>query len=107
MDSGTNSVQTVEVVYALPSEQHSVQVTIAPGMSAAEAVARSGIVERFPEIEQRPLVLGLFGRRISLSQPVSAGDRVEICRPLVADPREMRHQLWKQGRVIGNKAVDE
>jgi len=94
---------TVEVVYALPDAQHIVCVAARTGMTAAEAVARSGLADRFAEIAAAPLVLGLFGRRIDADHRVEPGDRIEICRPLQADPREMRKFLTATGRVIGQR----
>jgi uncharacterized protein len=94
----------VEVVYALPDEQHIVPLEVASGATAEDAVRASGIVEAFPDIAARPLVLGLFGERIEPDHVLSPGDRVEVCRPLVRDPRELRRELLAQGRVMGDPA---
>jgi putative ubiquitin-RnfH superfamily antitoxin RatB of RatAB toxin-antitoxin module len=93
----------VTVIYALSESQHIAEVECAVGLSASEAVERSGLATRFPEIRDRPLVLGLFGRRIDPQTPVRPGDRVEICRPLLRDPRELRRYMTAQGRVIGQR----
>lgn len=92
----------IEVVFALPDEQCIVEVGYVRGLTASEAVARSGLPERYPEIAAAPLVLGLYGARIALDHAVKPGDRIEICRPLKCDPRERRRQLWREGRAIGN-----
>jgi len=92
----------VEVVYALPEEQHIVEVALTPGLTAGEAVRRSGLLEAYPEIE-RPLVLGLFGEPIGEDRPLAAGDRVEITRPLTRDPRDSRRQRVARGGVVGKK----
>jgi len=86
----------VEVVYALPDEQRIVSVALTPGLTAGEAVRRSGLLEAYPEIE-RPLVLGLFGEPIGEDRPLAAGDRVEISRPLARDPRDLRRERVAQG----------
>lgn len=91
----------VEVVYAQADQQTLVSVPFRAGMSAREAVEQSGLIARYPEISARELVLGIYGNRVELDHPLSQGDRVEICRPLRADPREMRHALLAQGRVMG------
>jgi uncharacterized protein len=91
----------VEVVYALPDEQRIVSVTMALGATAEDAVRVSGILEAFPDIAARPLVLGRFGERIEVDHVLSHGDRIEICRPLVRDPRTLRRELLAQGRVMG------
>jgi putative ubiquitin-RnfH superfamily antitoxin RatB of RatAB toxin-antitoxin module len=57
--------------------------------------------EEFPEIGARPLVLGLFGQPIEAGRLLEADDRVEICRPLERDPRDLRREMLKHGRVMG------
>jgi putative ubiquitin-RnfH superfamily antitoxin RatB of RatAB toxin-antitoxin module len=94
--------RTVRVIYALPDLQVAVDVPLEAGLTAQEAVARSRLPERYPEIDERPLVLGLFGQRIELERVVAPGDRIEICRPLVRDPRDLRRILLSQGRVVGD-----
>ena len=91
------------VIYALPDAQHVVDVEYLEGMTAADAVQRSGLPERFAEIAARPLVLGAFGRVIEPSAPIRPGDRIEICRPLLRDPRELRRHMTEQGMVIGQR----
>lgn len=92
---------SVEVLYALPAEQHIVSVPWSPGLTAARAVESSGLPDRFPEIAAGPLVLGIWGMAVRLEHVLKAGDRVEISRPLVADPRDMRRELMAGGRVMG------
>ena len=91
----------VRVLYALPEEQVIVEVPYEAGMTAALAVERSGLIRRNPDLARAPLVLGIWGEERDVACPVSAGDRVEISRPLVADPREMRRELMTDGRVMG------
>jgi hypothetical protein len=93
----------VEVVYATPAEQPIVKLAFRAGMSAAQAVEASGLCERFPEIEGHPLALGVFGVRVGLDHVLEPGDRVEICRPLQTDPRDLRRELVAGGRVMGGK----
>ncbi len=93
----------VEVLYALPDAQSLVDVEFSPGLTAGEAVARSRIRERYPSIPANP-VLGRHGERIDATTPVAAGDRIEICRPLVADPRAMRFEKVSAGQVMGRGA---
>jgi putative ubiquitin-RnfH superfamily antitoxin RatB of RatAB toxin-antitoxin module len=82
----------VEVVYALPDRQRVITLPWQPGSSARDAVEASGLASEFPEIRDRPLELGIFGRRIDETQLLEAGDRVEIYRPLPDDPRERRRR---------------
>jgi hypothetical protein len=89
----------VEVVYALPQRQRVVQVALREGMTAREAVTASGLAGEFPELETGPLLLGVFGRRVDGAQPLHAGDRVEIYRPLKSDPRDTRRRIAQQARA--------
>ncbi|HEX7079563.1 MAG TPA: RnfH family protein [Gammaproteobacteria bacterium] len=91
----------VEVVYATPAVQRIVTLPRSPGLTAVEAVRRSGLLEEFPEIRDRPLVLGVFGEPVDLDRPLRGGDRVEICRPLRRDPRALRRELSSRGQVMG------
>ena len=93
----------IEVVYALPHKQWIVSIPFAKGMTALDAAERSGLMESHPEIGTRPLVLGLFGKEIEHHQRLKDGDRVEICRPLVLDPREMRRRAVAAGRHMGQR----
>ncbi len=100
-------VKHVEVVYATPAEQRIVEIEWEDGLTAIEAVRRSGLIVSYPEIESNPLVLGLFGERIAGSHVLKPGNRVEICRPLQQDPREMRWKLAIQGDSMGRGRSDD
>ena len=93
----------IEVVYALTREQWVVNIPYEDGMTALDAAERSGLMDDHPEIRDRPLVLGLFGDEIGHRQVLRDGDRVEICRPLSLDPREMRRRAVATGRHMGQK----
>ena len=87
----------VEVAYALPEKQKIVALDVAPGCTAREAVRLSNIVQRFPEIDVENCSVGIFGHALGARGMKSAeeyvmqpGDRVEIYRPLIADPKEVR-----------------
>jgi hypothetical protein len=82
----------VEVVYALPTRQRVVSVPLTEGLTALGAVHASGILDEAPELVSGDLALGIWGRRVSDSQPLRADDRVEIYRKLRCDPREARRQ---------------
>lgn len=105
--ASTDPAGGVAVLYALPEEQPIVVVAFRPGMTAGEAVALSGLPERYPAIERSPLVLGVWGVEVDPGFELSAGDRVEISRPLIADPRDMRRELVSGGRVMGGAAGPE
>ena len=78
----------IEVVYASPMDQRSVILHLPEGARAEAALRRSGLLDLFPEIAG--FAIGIWGRAATLSDPLREGDRVEIYRPLAADPKEAR-----------------
>jgi putative ubiquitin-RnfH superfamily antitoxin RatB of RatAB toxin-antitoxin module len=103
----TEAAAVVEVVYALPESQNFATVAFEPGLTAAAAVLRSGLPGQFPEIARGELVLGVWGVAVNSGHVLRPGDRVEISRPLLADPREMRRELLLDGRVMGGAAAPQ
>lgn len=87
-----DSTIEVEVVYARQAAQTLLKVKSAPGLSAQEAVERSGIVQRHPEIDLGSNKLGVFGKPIKADQVLADGDRVEIYTPLIADPKQAKRK---------------
>lgn len=82
----------VEVAYARPDVQVILEVDVPEGATVEEAIRRSGILERFPEIDLSSQKVGVFAKVAPLSQPLREWDRVEIYRPLIADPKAARRQ---------------
>jgi putative ubiquitin-RnfH superfamily antitoxin RatB of RatAB toxin-antitoxin module len=82
----------VEVAYALAQEQCVVELRVAAGATLRDVIARSGVLERFRDIDLARCGVGVFGKARGLDETVSDGDRVEIYRPLLADPKERRRQ---------------
>lgn len=80
----------IEVVYALADEQDVLEVEVAEGASARNAIDASGIARRHDEIDLERLQLGRFGRRIAPETRLADGDRIEILRPLSMSPMEAR-----------------
>ena len=89
----------VWVVYALPDRQAVQQLDVAESATVAEAVALSGLLQKFPEIADRPLACAIFGRAVADSHALRADDRVEILRPLQVDPKESRRRAAARGRT--------
>ena len=81
---------SVEVVYALSFRFDAVTVQLKAGETVADAISLSGLLAAYPEISAAPLVAGIYGPRVSLSAQPHHGDRIEIYRPLVADPKQLR-----------------
>lgn len=81
---------TVEVAYGERDRQGLVEVELPVGATVSEAIEASGLTAEFPALEVHPERVGIFGRKVSLEQVLREGDRVEIYRPLLADPKEVR-----------------
>ncbi|MFA6179257.1 MAG: RnfH family protein [Candidatus Methylopumilus sp.] len=100
----------VEVAYALPSKQIIIPVKVHEGVTAEEAILASGILQQFPEIDLSINKIGVFGKLSKLDAPLRDLDRVEIYRPLIADPKEVRRQRASEGKVMkkgGGEATPE
>ena len=79
-------------VRALPERQAIVSLQVEEGSTIKQVVERSGLQREFPEIGIRPLSCAVFGRIVEITQAVATGDRIEILRPLLIDPKESRRQ---------------
>ncbi len=82
----------VEVVYALPRRHWSIALRLPPGSTVGDAIAQSGVVEKVPGIEVSDRRVGIFGKPCGLDAALSDGDRVEIYRPLLCDPKDVRRR---------------
>lgn len=82
----------VEVAYAAPSRQVIKALTLPAGSSIEVAIRASGLLEEFPEIDLSVNRTGIFGEFASLDQSLEEGERVEIYRALLADPKETRRR---------------
>lgn len=91
---------TVEVAYALPQEQLIIPLKVNEGCTAEEAVKLSGILQKFPSIDANALQLGIFGKLTKNNAPLRHLDRVEIYRPLIADPKAVRKQRAADGKAM-------
>lgn len=86
----------VEVAWATPERQRVIPLEVAAGTTVAEAVRRSGILEQCPEAVFDPERVGIHGRRVAPGDPLRNGDRVELYRPLIADPKDARRARAEQ-----------
>ena len=82
----------IEVGYAHALEQVCCALELQPGARVRDAIERSGVLERHPEIDLRTQNVGIWNRRVGLDEPLRDRDRVEIYRPLTADPKEVRRR---------------
>jgi len=90
----------IEVAYALPGKQLIIPLKVTEGTTAAEAVTASGIQKKFPEIDLAQNKLGIFGKLTKNDTVLREHDRVEIYRPLIADPKEVRRQRAAEGKTM-------
>ena len=104
-DAVTDSSIKVEVAYALPEQQALLALQVPVGTTALEAALRSGITEMFEEIDLDNAKLGIFGSVVAPGQVLKEGERVEIYRPLIADPKEVRKA--RAARVKERRAGDQ
>jgi len=89
----------VEIAYATPEQQVLLSIEVEPGTTVEQLIKRSGILEKFPEIEVgKTNKLGIFGKVIKGSAVLREKDRVEIYRPLLADPKEVRRRRAAEGK---------
>ena len=90
----------IEVVYALPNEQLLLKRSVPAGTTAAEAVRLSGLLDKHPEIDLDKNKLGIFSKLTKPDTVLRDKDRVEIYRPLIADPKEVRRKRAEEGKVM-------
>ena len=82
----------VQVVYALPERCFTIALELAPGACVADALAKADLARAIPGVEVDPSRLAVFGRTASPDTALHDGDRVEVLRPLVADPKQARRR---------------
>jgi putative ubiquitin-RnfH superfamily antitoxin RatB of RatAB toxin-antitoxin module len=97
---------TVEVAYVRPGEQMLERFQVDADASVEAVIRQSGALERFPEIDLTVNKVGVFGKATALTATLNDGDRVEIYRPLIADPKEARKRRAAEGKVM-KKGVRE
>lgn len=98
-DAQSNTIQ-VEVVYGLADKQSLLSINVPDGSLVKDVILASTILEQFPEIDLDKVKVGLFGKLTKMDQAVRARDRVEIYRPLIADPKEVRKRRAAEGKRL-------
>jgi uncharacterized protein len=96
----------VEVCYALPEKQVMIPVSLPEGATLLQAVEASGILEKYSEIDPAKNKFGIYAKLSRPDTPLRDRDRVEIYRPLIADPKEVRKQRAAEGKVMKKGAGD-
>jgi putative ubiquitin-RnfH superfamily antitoxin RatB of RatAB toxin-antitoxin module len=95
----------VEVAYALPDRQVILALDVARDATIEDVIRASGILAQFPDIDLASNQVGVFGKLARLTDTLFPGDRVEIYRPLIADPKEVRKQRAREGKVMRKGAA--
>ena len=98
---------SVEVVYPLPQKQEIFVVKLPLGATVREAIESSGVLAKYPEIDLAKRKLGVFAKLVKPDTVLRDRDRVEIYRPLIADPKEVRKQRAAEGKVMKKGAGEQ
>lgn len=91
---------SIEVVYPLPQKQEIFTIRLAAGVTVRQAIEASGVLQKYPEIDLTKNKLGVFAKLAKPDALLRDKDRVEIYRPLIADPKEVRKQRAAEGKVM-------
>jgi uncharacterized protein len=94
------SILHIEVTYAKPDRQDVVRLRVPEGSTIQHAIEASGLTQRYPEIDLAKTKVGIYGKLSRMDTVVRERDRVEIYRPLIADPKEVRKQRAAEGKVM-------
>jgi len=90
----------VEVAFARPDDQLILEVDVPVEATVEEIIKQSGILEKFPEIDLTVNKVGVFGKLTKLGNTLRQGDRIEIYRKLIADPKEVRRKRAEEGKKM-------
>ena len=103
-ETDTEALLTVEVVYALPDRQKIVELQVAPGATVYEVAMQSQMSRFFPELDIASANMGIFGKAVRdpKVEVIQQGQRVEIYRPLIADPKAVRAKRAAQAKAKKN-----
>jgi hypothetical protein len=97
----------IEVVYALPEKAELVRLSMPEGSTVIQAVEASGLLAKHPEIDVKKNKFGIYAKLAKADAVLRDRDRVEIYRPLIADPKEVRKQRAAEGKVMKKGAGEE
>jgi putative ubiquitin-RnfH superfamily antitoxin RatB of RatAB toxin-antitoxin module len=90
----------VEVVYAMPERQDVIGISLPAGSTVGQAIEASGLLAKHPEIDLARNKLGIYAKLAKIDTALRDRDRVEIYRPLIADPKEVRKQRAAEGKTM-------
>lgn len=90
----------IGVAYATLAKQLWLRIELPPGATVADAIEVSGILKEFTDIDLETQKVGIFGKPVKLDQPLKSGDRVEIYRPITADPKTVKRRKVKKKTTV-------
>jgi putative ubiquitin-RnfH superfamily antitoxin RatB of RatAB toxin-antitoxin module len=97
-NANTPATVNIEVAYALPDKQQVIALQVSEGTTIEQAIRQSGILDQFPQIDITQNKVGIFGKLKKADVVVREGERIEIYRPLIADPKQVRKQRAAEGK---------
>ena len=100
MDDNNRVEIVVEIAYALSNEQVIIPIKVSKGTTVEQAIKASGILAKYTDIDLTVNKVGVFGKLSKLDATLRHLDRVEIFRPLLAAPKEVRRQRVADGKVM-------
>ena len=108
--SHDQEIFNVDVVYALPQQQKIISVKVTSGTTAIEVLKQSNMLMYFPEIDLESVKLGVFSNLVKHDRVMEKGERLEVYRPLIADPKDVRRrraekavQEGRANKITGSK----
>ena len=96
----TSKMINVELIYALPDEQELMTLSVSEDSTIYDVILKASIVDKYPELDMASMEVGLFGKLAKKDQKVRERDRIEIYRPLIADPKEVRKRRAAEGKKL-------
>ncbi|PKG85986.1 RnfH family protein [Colwellia sp. 75C3] len=100
-DSVNEDKVSIEVVYGVPQKQQILTLLVDTGSTVEQAIIDSGIITLFPEIDLSINKVGVWNRAVKLSEEVNDLDRIEVYRPLIADPKDVRKRRAEKAKLEG------
>ena len=101
VDSVNEGKVSIEVVYGVPHKQKILTLSVDSGSTVEQAIIDSGVIALFPEIDLSINKVGVWNRAVKLSEEVNDLDRIEVYRPLIADPKDVRKRRAEKAKLEG------
>ena len=93
----------IQIVYAFPEKVWEKSMELRRGVTPIDVIKGSGILEEFPELQLSQMQFGVYSKRVDQNYLMAQGDRLEVYRPLTADPKTVRRELAKAGKTMSDE----